>query len=163
MKNVNLPRWEELPTIGLYMDQTLEFINYHLEFLNEITGEKLTKTMVNNYVKVGIIEAPVNKRYTTHHLGYLIAVCILKQAFSIQEINKLIKFQISTSKSSKGYNSFCQKFEDALNSATSADEDLNVVKSSDENGRILRITVSVIANKLYIQDFISKSTHEISR
>ena len=60
LENVHLPRWHELPDIELYMDQVITLIEKYLSPL--ITLEKhtlLTSSMVNNYVKHGLIPAPV--------------------------------------------------------------------------------------------------------
>ena len=60
IENVHLPRWHELPDIELYMDQVITLIEKYLSPL--ITLEKhtlLTSSMVNNYVKHGLIPAPV--------------------------------------------------------------------------------------------------------
>ena len=62
LENVHLPRWHELPDIELYMDQVITLIEKYLSPL--ITLEKhtlLTSSMVNNYVKHGLIPAPVKK------------------------------------------------------------------------------------------------------
>ena len=52
-----LPLWSELPDLELYMDQVISFIT---RYFDESTAEKLiTPSMVNNYVKLGTIPAPV--------------------------------------------------------------------------------------------------------
>jgi hypothetical protein len=58
----HLPRWEELPTLELYMDQVITLIDQYLSPV--IQTEKhplLTSSMVNNYVKKGMIPAPEKK------------------------------------------------------------------------------------------------------
>ena len=59
---LHLPRWDELPDISLYMDQVLSLINPHFQ---DTYGDSylLTSTMVNNYVKLGVIPPPVKRRY----------------------------------------------------------------------------------------------------
>ena len=60
-----IPRWSELPNIDLYLDQVVNLINSTLSpyiFLNNDEKKEnvqvLTKTMINNYVKNNLIEAP---------------------------------------------------------------------------------------------------------
>ena len=97
LENVHLPRWHELPDIELYMDQVITLIEKYLSPL--ITLEKhtlLTSSMVNNYVKHGLIPAPVKKRYNQKHLAFLIAITLLKQVLTLPEIKQGILFQGAT-------------------------------------------------------------------
>ena len=80
IEKFHMPRWEELPEIDLYLDQVVTFIDkYLLYYLNTESDEKdekkeknvLTKTMINNYVKQKIIEAPVKKKYNRNNMAYL--------------------------------------------------------------------------------------------
>ena len=52
LARVRFPRWKELPTLGLYVDQVVAIVN---EQLNHLGIEPLTKSMVNNYVKKKVI------------------------------------------------------------------------------------------------------------
>ena len=59
------PRYEELPTIPLYKDQVIAYIEEVLGPLNLNRAEKLlTPTMLNNYVKQRVVRPPVGRRYT---------------------------------------------------------------------------------------------------
>lgn len=44
----------------------------------------MTKSMVNNYVKVGMIPRPTGKKYDRDHLAMLIMIGVLKQALSME-------------------------------------------------------------------------------
>ena len=55
MANFSLPRYDELPTVGFFLEQTVEYINQVLEPLN---GLQITSSMVRNYVKQGLISNP---------------------------------------------------------------------------------------------------------
>ena len=47
-----LPRWEQIPTLGLYMDQVVTVIEHALSPLIGFNGEAIiTPSMINNYVK----------------------------------------------------------------------------------------------------------------
>lgn len=90
-----LPRWEELPDFDLYMDQVLALAGRYLGSGPE-TGEKaLTASMVNNYVKMGVMPPPVKKRYGRMHIAHLLAICVLKSVLSISEIRELIRRELS--------------------------------------------------------------------
>ena len=96
----HIPMWQELPNIDLYMDQVLTYIEKNLSnYIKLDKDEKfITKTMINNYVKQEIIPPPVSKKYNRLHLAELFVICILKQVYSISEINSLIKLALKTKK-----------------------------------------------------------------
>ena len=79
-----LPRWNALPDIELYMDQVVAVMEKQLSLYQENYAEDarlITPSIINNYVKLKIIPAPVKKRYSREHLAYLIIICILKQTY----------------------------------------------------------------------------------
>lgn len=53
----DLPDWEQLPHMQLYMDQVVSLIcEYLSHFVYSGNDEKLlTRSMVNNYVKLGVV------------------------------------------------------------------------------------------------------------
>ena len=53
-----LPRYAQIPEVGLYLEQVVRYINARLAPLGE---PELTGSMVSNYVKKGIISHPVKK------------------------------------------------------------------------------------------------------
>lgn len=115
LAKVHLPRWHELPDIDLYMDQVITLVEKYLSPL--ITQDKhtmLTSSMVNNYVKQGLIPAPVKKRYNQKHLAFLIAITLLKQVLSIPEIKQGILFQGAVVGIREAYNLFCEEQEGAI-------------------------------------------------
>ena len=81
--------WEELPDIGLYMDQLISYMPRQLIRYGE--GENLTSAMVNNYIKDGAMPRAEGKRYTRTHLAYLTALCALKQVLSVKDAGLLLE------------------------------------------------------------------------
>lgn len=92
MEGYQLPRWEDFPALELYMDQVTILVNQYLEAFesDRNTDNVITPAMINNYVKMKIVPAPVKKRYTRVHLAYLVMVCTLKQTLSMEMIRKLL-------------------------------------------------------------------------
>lgn len=117
MNKFCFPRWKELPEIDLYMDQELTYLNEHLKDIYFDNEKFITNSMINNYVKAGIVDRPIRKLYTRKHLAYFIAVTILKKCYSMQEISTLIEIQIHTKNSSieQAYDLFVSSFEEYLN------------------------------------------------
>lgn len=83
LAQTRFPRWKELPTLGLYIDQVVTIVN---DQLSAIGVEPLTKSMVNNYVKKKVIQAPVKKKYAVNQLVDLLLIGLFKTSFSIEEI-----------------------------------------------------------------------------
>ncbi|WP_371362684.1 hypothetical protein SRRS_37770 [Sporomusa rhizae] len=82
---------KDIPDIGLYMDQLLEFLNRRLSpAKRDILDKGLTKTMINNYTKDQLMIPPENKKYSTYHIMLLILICQLKSILSISDIKKLL-------------------------------------------------------------------------
>ena len=88
--NMALPQWELLPDIGLYMDQVITLMDR--TFSPALPKGEMTKSMVNNYVKVGMIPRPVGKKYDREHLALLMMICVFKQALSMESISRLLGF-----------------------------------------------------------------------
>ena len=74
----SLPHWNELPDIDLYVDQVISLMNKYFSFFYEKGVVIINHSMINNYVKLGIIPAPKKKKYSRVHLAYLIIICALK-------------------------------------------------------------------------------------
>ena len=86
---VHISRIREMPRIELYLDQLLTLVSQELEFMC-VPGETIvTGSMVNNYVKQGVIPPPRKKRYTRRHVASLVFVCALKRVFSIAQVSQL--------------------------------------------------------------------------
>ena len=69
--------------------------------------------MVNNYVKHGLIPAPV-KALQSKAFSVLIAITLLKQVLTLPEIKQGILFQGATVGIREAYNLFCQEQERAI-------------------------------------------------
>jgi DNA-binding transcriptional MerR regulator len=57
----------------------------------EKQGRTFTKTMIQNYVRVGVLPPPIGKRYyTRNHLILLTLIDSLKNAYSLEEIKMIL-------------------------------------------------------------------------
>ena len=154
IKDFHLPRWNELPTIDLYIDQLVSLLEQYLAGYIKSDNEKedkiITKTMINNYVKHSVIKPPINKKYNKEHIASLFVIFVLKQVYSMNDIKKLIDLAIETSPTELAYNRFCSELEKAILIVFA---EKNYVKNSklSEEQYILRNVVQSFANKLYVQ------------
>ncbi len=97
MKRFSLPSYEEIPNLGLYMDQVLTLMNQYLAPLTttDVEDTAITAATINNYVRVKVMPAPEKKKYLRIHIAYLIIICTLKQAMSISDIQALLPADLS--------------------------------------------------------------------
>jgi len=142
------PRWEELPDVELYVDQMVSYIERHLSVLDiEQEGHFITASMINNYVKMKLIPAPVKKRYGVRQLARLIVVCSLKRDFSISELSAMMDIELAKFENRVIYNLFCEEMERTIRHVFLAEQIPAPGPTSEE--AIVRAVMTAFANKLY--------------
>ena len=116
MSKVKLTLWDELPDFAVYVDQLLQIVNDETSFMKIGDDPLITKSMVNNYVKWGMMPKPVKKKYEKIHIAYVIVITILKQVLPISKIEDGIQLQIKLQGSEQvAYDSFCGALEESMN------------------------------------------------
>lgn len=105
-----IPRYREIPNVGLYLEQVVKYINDSLEPLHI----SITPSMLSNYVKKGYIERPVKKQYFADQIAYLVFIVVAKQVISMENIAALLELQKSTYSTEKAYNYFCEELENMI-------------------------------------------------
>ena len=103
-----LPRYEELPSVGLYLDQTVQLVN---SCFRGFPGVELTPSMVSNYVKKGVISHPVKKKYSREQLASLIYIVLSKNVLSLENIDTLFQMQRAHCTAAEAYDYFCDEVE----------------------------------------------------
>ena len=79
IENMKLIAPNDIPNIGLYMDQVTTFMDNHLYSVKRFEDDKaLTKTMINNYAKNNLLPPPVKKKYSKEHVLLLIFIYYFK-------------------------------------------------------------------------------------
>lgn len=111
IKNFRLPRYSELPDIGLYLEQTTKYIN---SFLSPLGCMEITTSMISNYVKKGVISSPTKKLYYAEQIAHLFFIAIAKNILSIENISILISMQRKTYSYEVAYDYFCSELENML-------------------------------------------------
>lgn len=80
----------DVPQLDLYMDQVLSLFDQHLSADKRNPSDKLlTKTMVNNYVKEGLMTPVRGKKYTRQQIMQLLCVYHLKQNLRLSDVKAL--------------------------------------------------------------------------
>ncbi len=157
-----LPRINEIPDLDLYMDQVIIYVKKYFSIFPYSNEQNfITPSMINNYVKSGLVPAPLGKKYNKRHIAYIFAVFFLKQIFSLEEAKAFIALQIRFSDERTAYEAFCNCLENELKNCAS----LKPITSKINKETItttLEHTALSIANKLYAQTLIKMQIIENS-
>lgn len=121
-----LPVWAQIPDLGLYMDQVITFTQRTYQPLyGDDAAKLLTSSMVNNYVKAGLIARPQGKKYGRDQLAAILMIVQLKGVLSLDTIRLLL-----TGDMEKCYSRFCEKQRQALGASHSGDPMQAAVESA---------------------------------
>ncbi len=154
IRDFRLPRYEELTNVGIYLEQVTQYIN---GIITPLGCQEMTTSMISNYVKKGVVSAPVKKQYSADQIAYFIFVGIGKQVLSIEDISRLYEMQKLVYDVPTAYNYFCDEFENMLQVIAglkdSADE-IGVTHSKEKE--ILRSVIIALANVLFVKNSFSE-------
>ena len=111
LSQFDLPDWDSLPQLDLYMDQVILLLRRYLTPLDPGGDERsITASIINNYVRMKVMPPPVKKRYARAHLAYLIIICTLKQSLSISCIQRLLPAEHSEERARTLYTDFVRQY-----------------------------------------------------
>ncbi|MBQ5955668.1 MAG: DUF1836 domain-containing protein [Firmicutes bacterium] len=106
-----LPAWDTIPDLGLYMEQVVIYLKKELKYLDKgpDSDDIITASAINNYVRKKFMPQPIKKRYYRTHLAYLLILCALKPSLSISEIQTLLPMDTSEDDLHLFYDAFRQQ------------------------------------------------------
>ena len=136
-----LPRWDELPDIELYMDQVITLMGKYFGWLSPQDESVLTSSMINNYVKIGIIPAPIKKKYSRTHLFRLIIICVMKRVLPINDIAALIETLLETRTEDEVLDIFTSRYEEECFNTMSLLESSLEQNAEEESKAALSLSV----------------------
>ena len=143
-----LPRYNDLPSVGLYLDQTVQFVN---GYFRSFCGVELTPSMVSNYVKKGVVDHPIRKKYTRDQIASLMYIAVSKTVLSIENIDTLFKMQKAYCSAGAAYDTFCEELERCLPFVFGCTRALpDPDPDADDEKLLLRSTILAAANKMYL-------------
>lgn len=111
LDNFKLPMWNEIPDIGLFMDQVITLLTQYLDYLPPELKEDncITPAAINNYVRMKVMPEPKKKRYYRLHIAYLLMICTMKQSLSIALLRKIIPVGIPEEEFEALYNAYVER------------------------------------------------------
>ena len=158
VRDFRLPRYEEIPNVGFYLEQTTKYVS---EFLDPIQEGALTASMISNYVKKRLIDSPVKKQYSRDQIAYLIFIAVAKNVLSLDALTNFIGLQKRTYTAQRAYDYFCTEFEHLLRFTFEVTDniDLDFDEGSDEK-RLLYSCIVAVTQKLYLEKCLEAITLE---
>ena len=149
VRDFRFPRYNEIPNVGLYLEQATKYVGEYLAPLGEYT---LTPSMISNYVKKGLIANPVKKQYGREQIAYLFFIAIAKSVLSLDALTGFIKVQQSSYTLPKAYDYFCEQFEELLRFTFELQDTLEMVGEDNTDEKRLLFTCIVAAvQKVYLE------------
>lgn len=142
-----LPRYADLPQVGLYLDQTVQYVN---GYFRTFCGVELTPSMVSNYVKKGILSHPVRKKYSREQLASLLYIAVSKTVLSMENIDILFKMQREHYSAGEAYDTFCNELEACLPVVFGCQKAAPLPTDVNDERMLLRSTILAAANKMYL-------------
>ncbi len=150
IEQFRLPRFREIPDVGLYLDQTVKYVN---RFLAPLGCMEITSSMVSNYVKKGYISNPVRKQYDADQIAYLFFISVAKSVLSMENIGRLFDMQRSAYTAEIAYDFFCMELENMLQYTFGLKETLDIVGTPEDCSEakiMLRSTITAVTHIIYL-------------
>ena len=153
VRSFGLPRYEEIPDVGLYLEQTA---NYITDYVRKLGGNEFTGSMIRNYVKKGLVHNPVKKRYYREQIAYLFFIAVGKSVLSMEDIGLLFRLQKEVYTPQGAYDYFCNELENILLYVFGLKDTLDTVGvDHTEPKDLLRTAIIAVAHKVYLDKAFS--------
>lgn len=148
IENFRLPRYREIPDVGLYLDQTVKYIN---PFLAPLGFPEITASMISNYVKKGYIASPVRKQYNADQIACLFFIALAKNVVSMENIGILFGVQEHSYTRQVAYDYFADTLEGMLQYTFGLIEEFEDKGTTDsEQRKILQSVIIAVVHIIYL-------------
>ena len=87
-----LPSYEEIPDVGLYLDQTAKYIT---SFFTEYPQLNVTPSMIANYVKLRLVARVHKKTYNRDQIACFFLIALSKTVLSMDHIRLMLGSETS--------------------------------------------------------------------
>lgn len=150
IRNFRLPRYHEIPDVGLYLEQTTKYIS---GYLNSVLDGAITASMISNYVKKGLIVSPVKKQYSREQIAYLFFIVVAKNVLSLDALQSFIRLQRLSCTAERAYNYFAEEFENLLLFTFNCKDGIDAVgeETLSHEKRLLYSCIVSVTQKIYLE------------
>lgn len=157
IRNFRLPRYRELPDVGLYLEQVVRYVNRYMI----LDGNELTTSMVSNYVKQKLIPGPAKKSYGSDSIAYLLFMSYTKMVVPLGDIHFMIDIQKNSYGLAVAYDYFCDEFENLLQYVYGIREHPATVGSENtEEKELMRSALLSVTHKIFLEQYIRVLHHQ---
>ena len=162
MDGFRLPRYKELPKQGLYLEQATQYVN---DCIRPLGFEEITSSMIRNYVKQGIVENPVRKRYYADQIAHLIPLALLKQVTPLENVSAMfsILHRNGNYTNPVAYDYFCAELENILYYRFGLKDAVDFIGvSTCLEKEMLRSTITAVSHIVYLNwcfKYIAETQH----
>ncbi len=145
----HLPRYEEIPNVGLYLEQTAKYIN---EYIAPLQETEITGSMISNYVKKKLVANPIKKQYNRDQIASLLFISLMKSVLSLDNLGAFLMLQEKEfHDNQRTYNYFCNELEHILRHVFGSEERLDDLPSSAPQVQLLLHNANItVAHKIYL-------------
>ncbi|MBQ8310952.1 MAG: DUF1836 domain-containing protein [Clostridia bacterium] len=154
-----LPRYHEIPDVGLYLEQVTQYIN---GILVPVGCAEITTSMISNYVKKGVIPPPQKKQYRADQIIYLIFIAITKNVLHLESIVRMFDMRRELYTLQMAYDYFCNELENMLayvfGHKDHPEENLGVTQTEEK--ALLRNVIISVSHSMYISAYFSEIKHK---
>lgn len=158
IQDFHLPRYNEIPAVGLYLEQTAKYIS---EYLAPLEDGSLTPSMISNYVKKHLIDSPVKKQYSRDQIAYLFFIALAKNVMSLEALKGFIALQKRTYELPRAYDYICQEFENLLQFTFELKDVMETVgEDSTDEKRLLYTCLVAVTQKIYLEKCLNAIAEE---
>ncbi len=147
IKSYKLPSFNEIPDVGLYLNQSATYIN---KALSPLFDQAITESMISNYVKKKLIDNPIKKQYSREMIAYLMFIAISKNVASLDDLQFLIRKQREKYSSQESYEYFKLSFETIVKEVFGFEKKTEETEKKSVEEELLKNIIVTVAHKLYV-------------
>lgn len=149
IRQYRLPRYADIPNVGLYLNQVAKFINEYMEPFQDMD---ITESMISNYVKKRLVVNPVKKQYGREQIAYLIFIAVAKSVLPLNDIQILLDIQKENYESQVAYDYFCSEFENVLQYVFGVKDSMDEIGTDETDAKsLLHNVIITVAHKIYLE------------
>lgn len=143
-----MPKYALLPDVGLYLEQTTQYVN---RCLRPLGCMEITSSMIRNYVKMGLVANPERKQYFADQIAHIMCIAVMKHVVPLDQIGALFRMQEKVYSVPVAYDYFCTELENVLDcrfGLKAALEDVGVTHSLEKE--MLRSVITAVSHIIYL-------------
>lgn len=147
LESFTLPAWNEIPDVGLYLDQVSKYINSYLGDYDM----GVTPSMISNYVKLKIISREGRKIYSRERIAALIFVAVTKTILSMDQIRDALTQFSASGTNEEWYGEFVEALRKHIRELEQHSSFPQPAK--DDSGSLMSVITAAAAFKIYLDTY----------